>query len=77
MSTLKNLITHDDIAKLKQLLSCSHAFVTQEAVSLGLPDFPLDNLTSVVTVMVKGSFHSKFFSFILNFVLFSLSVIVG
>lgn len=76
MSTLKNLITHGDTAKLKRLLSCSHAFVTQEAVSVGLPDFPLDNLTSIVTVMVN-SFHSEFSPSIFEILFYTLSVIVG
>lgn len=60
LSTLKNLVTHGDTAKLKQLLSCSHAFVTQEAASLGLPDFPLDNLASIVTVMDKCPYLSAY-----------------
>ncbi|XP_012146606.2 von Willebrand factor A domain-containing protein c12.2 isoform X1 [Megachile rotundata] len=51
LKTLTNLVTHTDTAKLKQLLSCAHAFVTQEAISLGLPDFPLDNLSSAAIIM--------------------------
>ncbi|CAK9810181.1 von Willebrand factor A domain-containing protein 8 [Anthophora quadrimaculata] len=53
LDMLKQLVTHTDTAKLKQLLSCAHAFVTREAMSLGLPDFPLDNLSSVAIIMEK------------------------
>ena len=60
LNTLKNLVTHTDTVKLKQLLSCSHAFVTQEAVSLGLPDFPLDNLTSVAIILDKCPYLSVY-----------------
>ncbi|CAL7944841.1 unnamed protein product [Xylocopa violacea] len=53
LDTLKTLLTHTDTTKLKQLLSCAHAFVTEEAVFLGLPDFPLDNLPYVAVIMDK------------------------
>ncbi|KOC69518.1 Uncharacterized protein KIAA0564 [Habropoda laboriosa] len=53
LDTLKQLVTRTDSAKLKQLLSCAHAFVTPEAASLGLPDFPLDNLFAAAIIMDK------------------------
>ncbi|XP_076618440.1 von Willebrand factor A domain-containing protein c12.2 isoform X2 [Colletes latitarsis] len=53
METLRNLVPNVDAGKLSQLLSCAHALVTQEAISLGLPDFPLDNLTSAAIIMDK------------------------
>ena len=51
LNTLTSLVRHTDTAKLRQLLSCAHAFVTQEAISLGLPDFPLDTLSSAAIIM--------------------------
>ncbi|XP_053996012.1 von Willebrand factor A domain-containing protein 8 isoform X1 [Hylaeus anthracinus] len=53
LETLRNLVPDVDKGKLSQLLSCAHALVTQEAMSLGLPDFPLDNLTSAAIIMDK------------------------
>ncbi|XP_033322690.2 von Willebrand factor A domain-containing protein c12.2 [Megalopta genalis] len=53
LETLKSLAPGADPGKLSQLLSCAHALVTEEAVSLGLPDFPLDNLTSAAVIMDK------------------------
>ncbi|XP_015436768.1 PREDICTED: von Willebrand factor A domain-containing protein 8 [Dufourea novaeangliae] len=50
---LKKLVPNVDSGRLSQLLSCAHALVTKEAVSLGLPDFPLDNLTSAAIIMDK------------------------
>jgi len=49
---LRNLAPNVDTGKLSQLLSCAHALVTQEAVTIGLPDFPLDNLSSAALIMV-------------------------
>nr|XP_031838808.1 von Willebrand factor A domain-containing protein 8 isoform X2 [Nomia melanderi] len=60
LETLKNLVPNVDSGKLSQLLSCAHALVTEEAVSLGLPDFPLDNLTSAAIIMDKCSYLSVF-----------------
>lgn len=53
MENLKKLVPNVNPAKLAQLLSCAYALVTQEAVSLGLPDFPLDNLFSAAIIMVN------------------------
>ncbi|XP_011645711.1 von Willebrand factor A domain-containing protein 8 [Pogonomyrmex barbatus] len=51
---LRNLAPNVDAGKLSQLLSCAHALVTQEAVTIGLPDFPLDNLSSAALIMDKS-----------------------
>ncbi|XP_011863838.1 PREDICTED: von Willebrand factor A domain-containing protein 8 [Vollenhovia emeryi] len=51
---LRNLTPNVDAGKLSQLLSCAHALVTQEAVTIGLPDFPLDNLSSAALIMDKS-----------------------
>ncbi|XP_012062470.1 PREDICTED: von Willebrand factor A domain-containing protein 8 [Atta cephalotes] len=48
---LRNLAPNVDAGKLSQLLSCAHALVTPEAVTIGLPDFPLDNLSSAACIM--------------------------
>ncbi|XP_076294765.1 von Willebrand factor A domain-containing protein c12.2 isoform X2 [Lasioglossum baleicum] len=53
LETLKSSLPNIDPGKLSQLLSCAHALVTEEAKSLGLPDFPLDNLTSAAIIMDK------------------------
>ncbi|XP_044016608.1 von Willebrand factor A domain-containing protein 8 isoform X2 [Aphidius gifuensis] len=42
-----------DLGKISQLLSCCHALVSKEAVDLGLPDFPLDNLMSAAFIFEK------------------------
>lgn len=52
LAALKSLAPHVDGATLSQLLSCCHALITEEAVSLGLPDFPLDNLSSAAIILV-------------------------
>ncbi|OXU18814.1 hypothetical protein TSAR_009759 [Trichomalopsis sarcophagae] len=51
LAALKTLAPHVDGATLSQLLSCCHALITEEAVSLGLPDFPLDNLSSAAIIL--------------------------
>ncbi|XP_066591206.1 von Willebrand factor A domain-containing protein 8 [Prorops nasuta] len=38
---------------LSRLLSCAHALRSKEASSLGLPDFPLDNLNSAAILLDK------------------------
>lgn len=40
--------------KLSSLISCSYALVSEEAHSLGLPDFPLDNLTFAAEILVSS-----------------------
>ncbi|XP_032686011.1 von Willebrand factor A domain-containing protein 8 [Odontomachus brunneus] len=52
--TLKNLAPNVDAGKLSQLLSCAHALVSQEAFSIGLPDFPLDSLSSAAVILEKS-----------------------
>ncbi|KAG7197989.1 hypothetical protein KM043_016215 [Ampulex compressa] len=53
LETLKSLAPNVDSGRLSQLLSCAHALMMQEAVSLGLPDFPLDNLKSAALILDK------------------------
>ena len=53
LQSSRKLAPNVDSGKLSQLLSCAHALVTQEAISLGLPDFPLDNLFSAALIMDK------------------------
>ncbi|XP_011166750.2 von Willebrand factor A domain-containing protein 8 isoform X1 [Solenopsis invicta] len=63
---LRNLAPNVDAGKLSQLLSCAHALVTQEAVTIGLPDFPLDNLSSAALIMDKSpdlSVYDVFYRF--------------
>lgn len=50
---LKKLAPNVDAGKLSQLLSCAHALVSQEAVTIGLPDFPLDSLSSAALILVN------------------------
>ncbi|XP_014486715.1 PREDICTED: von Willebrand factor A domain-containing protein 8 [Dinoponera quadriceps] len=51
---LKNLAPNVDAGKLSQLLSCAHALISQEAVTIGLPDFPLDSLPSAALILDKS-----------------------
>lgn len=44
LAALKTVAPNVDPAKLSQLLSCSYALVSDEALGLGLPDFPVDNI---------------------------------
>lgn len=53
LDELKRLASNVDPGKLSQLLSCCHALVTEEALNLGLPDFPLDNVTSAALILVN------------------------
>ncbi|XP_043278620.1 von Willebrand factor A domain-containing protein 8 isoform X2 [Venturia canescens] len=53
LESLKNLAPSVDSAKLSQLLSCCHALVSPEAVDLGLPDFPLENLSNGALILEK------------------------
>ena len=57
MQNLKSIAPSVDSGKLSQLLSCCYAFVTEDAVSMGLPDFPLDNLSSAAIMMVNSEFN--------------------
>lgn len=50
---LRNLAPNVDAGKLSQLLSCAHALITQEAITIGLPDFPLDSLSSAALILVN------------------------
>lgn len=40
-----------DSHHLAQLLSCASTLITPESASVGLPDFPLDNLPKVVSIL--------------------------
>ncbi|XP_046413785.1 von Willebrand factor A domain-containing protein 8 [Neodiprion fabricii] len=51
LESLKAIAPDVDSAILSQLLSCCHALVTDDAVNLGLPDFPLDNLSAVAKIL--------------------------
>ncbi|XP_020295442.1 von Willebrand factor A domain-containing protein 8 isoform X2 [Pseudomyrmex gracilis] len=51
---LRSLAPNVDTGKLSQLLSCAHALVTQEAVTVGLPDFPLDSLSAAALILDKS-----------------------
>ncbi|KAK2575217.1 hypothetical protein KPH14_002679 [Odynerus spinipes] len=50
---MKELAPNTDTERLSQLLSSAHALVTQEAASLNLPDFPLDNLSLAAKILDK------------------------
>ncbi|RLU26772.1 hypothetical protein DMN91_000569 [Ooceraea biroi] len=63
---LRNLAPNADAGKLSQLLSCAHALVTQEAFTIGLPDFPLDSLSSAALILDKSpdlSVYDVFYRF--------------
>lgn len=50
---MKEIVSNNvDPERLLKLLSCAHALVTQEAMSLNLPDFPLDNLPLAAKILV-------------------------
>lgn len=49
-----------DVGKVEQLLSSGYALLSEESKSIGLPDFPLDNLQYAAKILV-GSFY-KFLS---------------
>ncbi|XP_014598623.1 PREDICTED: von Willebrand factor A domain-containing protein 8 isoform X1 [Polistes canadensis] len=51
MKTMKEIAPNIDLKRLSKLLSCAHALVTHEAMSLNLPDFPLDNLTLAAKIL--------------------------
>jgi len=50
-----------DAGKLSQLLSCAHALITQEAIAIGLPDFPLDSLSSAALILVNFLFLDQYY----------------
>ena len=37
--------------RLAQVLSCASTLVTQESATIGLPDFPLDNLSKLASIL--------------------------
>ncbi|XP_072747214.1 von Willebrand factor A domain-containing protein 8 [Anoplolepis gracilipes] len=63
---LKNFAPNVDAGKLSQLLSCAHTLITQEAITIGLPDFPLDSLSSAALILDKSpnlSIYDVFYRF--------------
>ena len=40
-----------DSHRLAQMLSCASTLITQESASIGLPDFPLDNLSKAAALL--------------------------
>lgn len=57
--SLRNLAPNVDAGKLSQLLSCAHALITQEAIAIGLPDFPLDSLSAAALILVNFLFFGS------------------
>lgn len=53
MSILKEIAPNADFGKINQLLSCGHALISEESVSLGLPDFPVDNIPKLGEILQK------------------------
>ncbi|KAK0097221.1 hypothetical protein PV326_002877 [Microctonus aethiopoides] len=53
LEMLKDLAPNVDVGKLSQLLSCCHALISKEAIGIGLPDFPLDNLMTAAPILEK------------------------
>lgn len=41
------------LVRVSQLLSCATTLCSQESASLGLPDFPVDNLPAAIRVLVS------------------------
>lgn len=48
------------ILRVSQLLSCATTLCSQESASLSLPDFPVDNLPSALTLLVNYKAHDIF-----------------
>lgn len=53
LSELQNLAPTAPAANLEQLLSAAFALVSKDSQTLGLPDFPIDNLTYAAKILVK------------------------
>lgn len=53
MATLKEIAPNGDPEKISQLLSCGYALLSEESESLGLPDFPVDNLPKIGHILQK------------------------
>lgn len=51
LESLRNTAPNVDPAQISQLLSCCYSLLSQESSSLGLPDFPADNLSAAVKLM--------------------------
>ena len=54
LQLLQNTAPNVDGATLSQILSFSHTLVTDESSNLGLPDFPVDNLPSLVQLLNRS-----------------------
>nr|CAD7197514.1 unnamed protein product [Timema douglasi] len=53
LDRLHTLAPSVDPAQISHLLSCCYALLSQESTSLGLPDFPADNLETAVAILVS------------------------
>nr|CAD7429314.1 unnamed protein product [Timema monikensis] len=53
LDRLHTLAPSVDPAKISHLLSCCYALLSQESTSLGLPDFPADNLETAVAILER------------------------
>ena len=65
LDVLKPLGPNLPSEELSKILSFAHTLMTDEASNLGLPDFPIENLPSVVTAL-----NFVFFSSFLPFLVF-------
>lgn len=45
-----------DTRIIANILSCATTLVTQDSANIGIPDFPLDNLTSAMSILEKVNF---------------------
>lgn len=54
LSSLKSRYQAASESKLVQLVSASFAMLAPESASLGLPDFPADNLEKAAQLLVKN-----------------------
>ena len=48
---------------ITRMLSLGYALVSQESKSLSLPDFPLDNISHLVSILVSRVFYKGYFLF--------------
>ncbi|PSN51375.1 von Willebrand factor A domain-containing protein 8, partial [Blattella germanica] len=51
LESLRKIAPNVDPAQISQLLSCCYSLLSQESSTLGLPDFPADNLHAAVKLM--------------------------
>ncbi|CAG2061587.1 unnamed protein product, partial [Timema podura] len=53
LDRLHTLAPSVDPAQISHLVSCCYALLSQESASLGLPDFPADNLETAVAILER------------------------